>query len=200
MHEEPDAQELNERLEVIEAMLAEGRRSTERWGWAFLLWGAAYVAAMAWAHWAGSGSPAWPVTMVLAAAATVLIAVIRRDNAPATAAGRAVISLWAGVGTGMVVLFFGLGLTGRLEAHVFVAGIGAMLGAANAVSGMILRWRMQRACGIVWWAVAVLACFGSAGQALTALLGGVVVCLILFGAYAMALDARNARRSQLAHG
>ena len=209
MDDEARARELSERLDVIEAMIAAGRRSTERWGWAFVLWGIAYMVAMAWSRFAGGstgagggsgGTLAWPITMATAAVATVLIAATRGGKAPGTAAGRTVTALWTGIGAGMLVLFFGLGFSGRLEPQVFVAAIGALLGAANASSGMILRWRMQWACGLVWWAVAMLACFGSAAQAWLALAVGAIVCLILFGAYAMVLDARNARRSRLVHG
>ncbi len=32
--------ELVGRLELIEKMIADGRRTTWRWGWAFVLWGA----------------------------------------------------------------------------------------------------------------------------------------------------------------
>lgn len=33
--------DLLERLAVLEQMVNEGRRSTERWGWDFILWGIA---------------------------------------------------------------------------------------------------------------------------------------------------------------
>ena len=49
--------ELKDRLRLIESMIAEGRRSTESWGWTFVLWGVAYYVALAWSilgrgHWA----------------------------------------------------------------------------------------------------------------------------------------------------
>ena len=72
MQEETSEQDLRERLALIEKMIAEGRRSTESWGWMFVLWGAAYCVAIGWATWGhglsvwGSGrSLAWPVTKVL---------------------------------------------------------------------------------------------------------------------------------------
>ena len=37
----PQQQDLNDRLTLIETMIAEGRRSTESWGWTFVLWGVA---------------------------------------------------------------------------------------------------------------------------------------------------------------
>ena len=57
-----------------------------------------------------------------------------------------------------------LGYSGQLDVQVFVAIVGAMLGMANAASGMILKWKMQFACAVVWWAAAVMACFGSENE------------------------------------
>jgi hypothetical protein len=41
--------DIAERLRLIESMMASGRKSTEYWGWSFLLWGIAYLIAVAWA-------------------------------------------------------------------------------------------------------------------------------------------------------
>ncbi len=43
--------ELKDRLNLIETMIAEGRRTTESWGWVFVLWGVAYYVAIAWSAW-----------------------------------------------------------------------------------------------------------------------------------------------------
>src|SRR5215469_15502 len=51
MRDETSTQDLKERLELIESMIAEGRRSNESWGWVFLLWGVAYYVAIGWATW-----------------------------------------------------------------------------------------------------------------------------------------------------
>ena len=48
MADHPHTDDLNERLNLIEAMIAEGRRKTESWGWTFLLWGVAYYVAIGW--------------------------------------------------------------------------------------------------------------------------------------------------------
>ena len=44
-----EEQELKDRLSLIESMIAEGRRTTESWGWSFVFWGVAYYVAIAWA-------------------------------------------------------------------------------------------------------------------------------------------------------
>ena len=46
--------ELKDRLNLIETMIAEGRRTTESWGWVFVLWGLAYYVAIAWDIWGGA--------------------------------------------------------------------------------------------------------------------------------------------------
>ncbi len=43
-----EERELTERIALIESMMQEGRKSTEEWGWNFLLWGIAYFVAVAW--------------------------------------------------------------------------------------------------------------------------------------------------------
>ncbi len=50
--QEPDRTDLINRLGLIEQMIAEGRRTTESWGWVFLLWGIGPLIAMWWeARW-----------------------------------------------------------------------------------------------------------------------------------------------------
>src|ERR1039458_8565260 len=82
MTENTNQLDLNDRLSLIETMIAEGRRTTERWGWTFVLWGVAYYVAMAWAAWGGYGNLAWPVTMISAALLTALPISRRRQSQP----------------------------------------------------------------------------------------------------------------------
>ncbi|HVC47137.1 MAG TPA: hypothetical protein VND90_07800 [Terracidiphilus sp.] len=209
MREEMSGQDLKERFALIETMIAEGRRSTESWGWVFVLWGVAYLVAIAWSSW-GAGQlggsllsgthsdVAWPVTMFAAAALTLVIGLRRGRRKTGTLLGRAVTSVWAGIGISMLVVFPALGFSGRLEVHSFVALVAAMLGAANAGSALILRWKMQLGCAVVWWAAAAVACFGTAGQASMIFLAAVFVCQIVFGVYTMMREARRAR-GEVAH-
>ena len=48
MNANTEEQDLKDRLSLIETMIAEGRRTTESWGWTFVLWGVAYYVAIAW--------------------------------------------------------------------------------------------------------------------------------------------------------
>ncbi|HUX45368.1 MAG TPA: hypothetical protein VMV57_11505 [Terracidiphilus sp.] len=208
MQEEMSGQDLKERFALIETMIAEGRRSTESWGWVFVLWGVAYFVAIAWASWSGGLSVwghhsvqvgsmysglAWPVTMFSGAALTLWIGLRRGGRHPGTVIGRAVTSVWIGIGASMLVLFPALSAAGRLDEHSFVALVAAMLGAANAGSGLILRWKMQMACALVWWMAAVAACFGTVSQVTVVFLVAVFVCQIAFGVYTMMRESRRQR-------
>lgn len=209
MQDEMSARELNERLDLIQSMIVEGRRSTESWGWVFLLWGIAYFVAIAWASWGESlsvwghayvsvgsvrSSLAWPVTTISTAIVTLAIGMRKGRPRTTTSLVRAIVSIWISCGIAMFVLFTSLGFTGRLDEHSFISVLAAMLGVANAASGVILRWKAQEGCAIVWWVAAVGACFGSRAQLAIVFLAAVFICEIVFGIYAMVLESRRNRR------
>jgi len=198
-----DAEEmgLKDRLSLIETMIAEGRRSTESYAWTFILWGVAYYVAIAWSTW-GFGWAiwtrsylAWPVTMTAAFLLTWFLAIRKSEGMsgkqPATTAGRAIASIWVAMGISMFILLFSMGMSGRGDQQVFVAVIAAMLGTSNAASAMLLRWKQQFACAVVWWAAAVASCFGTVTQSSIALLVAIFLCQIVFGSYAMFCEARR---------
>ena len=198
MQEETSPQELRERLALIERMILEGRRSTESWGWSFLLWGAAFYVALAWVRWWPSAI-AWPVTMICSFVLTLVIGLRQGTKHPVTTIGRAVTYIWTSVAISMLLLFPALGFSARIDQHSFVAVLGAMLGAANAASGLILRWKMQIACALVWWAVSVGACFGSRTGVLALFLAAIFFCQIVFGVHAMIREAQRSKPRGLAH-
>jgi hypothetical protein len=213
MENETGIRDLKDRLDLIETMIAEGRRNTESWGWVFLLWGVAYYVAIAWANWGGGLSVwghsytriggvwaglAWPITMLFAILLTLAIGLRKGRSRPATSLIRAIASIWISVGIAMLLLFPTFAVTGRLDEHSFVAIVAAMLGIANCASGMILRWKAQIGCAVVWWIAAVIACFGTIEQPTTVFLVAVFLCQIVFGIYAMILESRRSRR-EIAH-
>jgi hypothetical protein len=198
MQEETSPQELKARLALIERMILEGRRSAESWGWTFALWGAAFYLAIAWARWWPSAI-AWPVSMVSSFALTLVIGLRKGTQHPVTTIGRAVTYVWASIGISMLLIFSALGFSARIDQHSFVAVLAAMLGAANAASGLILRWKMQIACALVWWAVSVASCFGSRTQVLALFLAAIFLCQIVFGVHAMIREAQRSKRSGVAH-
>ena len=199
MQEETSTKDLRDRLALIESMMTEGRRTTESWGWTFLLWGIAYYVAIAWAT-LGRSNLAWPVTMVAAVIVTVIVVSMKASRRPETTMGRAVGAVWMALGISMFLLFLALGIAGKLkDAHVFLATICAMLGMANGTSAIILRWKMQFACAVVWWAAAVASCFGTENQVAIVFLVAIFFCQIVFGIYGMIAEARGRKMRGTAH-
>jgi hypothetical protein len=197
MTDEMDGKDLAERVKLIESMMAEGRQRTARWGWTFVLWGVAYLIATAWSSGLLGGPVwaqhllAWPVTMIAASIATGVTISRMKKGQPGTTLGRAIGATWAAMGISLFVVLMALGLSGRYDLHVFVAIIGGMLGVANMTSAIILKWRMQFACAVVWLASAVAACFGTVEQAGIAFLAATFFCQIVFGIYAMILESHR---------
>ena len=192
MNESTDEMELKDRLDLIEPMIAEGRRTTESWGWTFVLWGVAYYVAIAWSAW-GHGNLAWPVTMLAASALSGFIAwraSAAEPPGPSAAPSPPSGPPWAS--RSFLLLVAGLSAADS-NLHSLVAIVGAMLGMANAASSFILRWKMQFACALVWWAAAVAACFGSDSQCWVVFLAAIFLCQIVFGVYGMIAEARERR-------
>jgi hypothetical protein len=196
--------ELTERLELIANMMAEGRRSTTRWAWTIVLWGAAFYVAIAWSSgmfggpiW-GQHYMAWPVTMIGTWLLTWTLAgrMHKGAKAPKTTVGRAIMSIWTAMGISMFALLVPLGLSGRGDQQVCVAVVATLLGTANAASGILIKWKAQFACAVVWWLVAAASLFGSATQSLIAFLVAIFFCQIVFGIYAMICESRRRRQVQ----
>lgn len=193
-----DQKDLAERVKLIEDMITEGRRTTERWGWIFVLWGIAYYVAIFWTS-AGHFGAAWPVTMTAAWVLTAIIAMRKVRTRPKTTMGRAVSAVWIAMGISMMALFPALSISGRIDEYIMVSVAAAMLGMANAASAILLRWKLQFACAAIWWSTAVFACFGQSQQVAIAFLVAIFLCLIAFGLYGMFADARQRKLREVAH-
>jgi hypothetical protein len=205
MADEMDGKDLAERVRLIESMLAEGRQRTASWGWTFVLWGVAYLAATAWSSGLVGGPVwaqhllAWPVIMIAASIATGLGIARMRKGQPANTLSRAIGATWTAMGISLFTVLMALGLSGRYDTHVFVAIIGGMLGVTNMASAIILKWKMQFACAVVWLGSAVVACFVTENQAGIAFLVATFFCQIVFGIYAMILEAHRRKQSGMVH-
>ena len=185
--------ELKDRLNLIENMIAEGRRTTKSWGWTFVLWGLAYYVAIAWGTF-GHSNLAWPVTMIATGVLTGILSSRSARHRPETTIGRAMLAIWLGMGISIFALMLSLGASGRLDVHVSAAIVGAMLGTANCTSSIILKWKMQFACAVVWWAAGIAACFTSDNVTAVLFLAAIFFCQIVFGIYGMICESR--KRSQ----
>jgi hypothetical protein len=192
-------QELKDRLSLIETMIAEGRQTTESWGWTFVLWGVAYYVAIAWAYW-GNAALAWPVTMITAGLITGLIAMRRSSGRPGTSLGRSMWAVWVSLGVSLFLFGICSGLSGHADQHVVIAVIATMLGMANATSSLTLRWKPQFACAVVWWIAAVVSLFGTINQSSIGFLVAIFLCQIVFGSYMMISEARERRTNESKSG
>jgi len=184
-----EEQELKDRLSLIENMITEGRRTTSSYGWIFVLWGIAYCVAI----FLDTGlhfQLAWPVTMTCAALLTAIPCMSKQCGHPPTTTGRALGALWSGAGISMFIVLFSLGYSGKMGLHIFVAVICGMLGSVNASSSMILKWKLQFACALVWWATTIYACFGKGRYLMPVFLAAIFLCQIVFGIYLMIREAR----------
>jgi hypothetical protein len=194
-------QEMADRLRLIESMMASGRKSTESWGWSFLVWGVAYLVATAWASFlpqTGGRSLAWPVTMIFAALLTAAVAKRRTRHQPRTDRSRFIQAVWSTVGCGIFLFAFTVAYSRHIEPHVFMAGIETLLGVAHIASGAMLRWKTQMVVGGLWWAAAVASCWVSQMGIAIVFLSATLVCNIGFGIYLMVRESRDKARTRLA--
>jgi hypothetical protein len=70
---------------------------------------------------------------------------------------------------------------------------------ANGASALVLRWKLQLACAVVWWATAVGACFDSDAQNTIVFLVAIFLGQILFGLYGVIAEAHERRRRGPVH-
>lgn len=200
--------EIGDRIALIESMMQAGRRSTEYWGWNFLLWGVAYFVAVAWSslllH--GGGSLlAWPITMIFAVLLTIAIARRRMRNKPRTETSRALQAIWSAMGFGIFAFAFPVAYSGHAQPQSFMAAIEVMLGIAHVASGSFSRWPTQTAVGILWWVAGIASCFvGTSNAVAFIFLAATFVCNICFGIYLMIRESRDKARArvgvQVQHG
>lgn len=157
--EQPDRTEILNRLRLIEEMMTEGRRTTQRWGWMFLLWGAGPLLAMFWEARLPLPDLAWPIVIV--ACVIVNGAVIRarkRRGEARTTIMRYVGAIWASAGITVLLVSLGAALSGALDLRSLCVALFALAAVAHSTSSLILRWAMQFVAALVWWG-AVLAAF-----------------------------------------
>jgi hypothetical protein len=191
--------ELTERITLIESMMQAGRKSTEEWGWNFLLWGVAYFIAVGWSSYLPHGGGpllAWPITMIFAVLLTIAIARSRRQNKPRTEKSRALQAIWTAMGFGIFVFAFPVAFSGHYQAQSFIAAIEVMLGIAHVASGSFLRWPTQIVVGALWWVAAITSCFVSGNSIAYVFLAATFVCNIAFGIYLMIRESRDKARAR----
>jgi hypothetical protein len=198
MTEQETQEELLTRFELVEMMVKEGRHSTEYWGWTFVLWGTAYLIAIAWSYWLHQPNVAWPVTMIAATVLTVVVAARKKRTKPQTPVSRAIGAIWTAVGTAIFIFCFAVGLSGHAEIHSYLATVEILLGVANCAVSMVLRWRGPFLIALLWWISAVATCFVAMQLVMPILIFDTVVGFLGFGLYLMYCERRD-RRVRVQH-
>jgi hypothetical protein len=112
-------------------------------------------------------------------------------RAAETTVGRAIGSVWIAMVISMFILFLAVSYS-----HGTMA---TMLGMSNAACALLLRWKQQFACAVVWWAAAVVACFGNATLMMIGFMTATFLCWIVIGVYVTISDSRTSQRGRLAH-
>jgi hypothetical protein len=198
MTEQETHDELLTRFELVEMMVKEGRRSTEYWGWTFVLWGTAYLIAIAWSYWSRRPDIAWPVTMIAATVLTIVVATKKKRAKPQTPISRAIASIWTAVGTAIFIFCFAVAISGHGEMHSYTAAIEILIGVANCAVSMVLRWPGQFMIAILWWISAVATCFVSSPWITPILVFDTLIGFLGFGLYLMYCERRD-RRALVQH-
>jgi len=187
--------DLIQRIALMEAMIAEGRRSTARCGWYFILWGVVNLTGIGWQLSRPHFGWVWPNCLAAGNVLTLAGYLLQRRSAPAKCQSiqyRGVGAVWGMMGIAMT-LYVGTALFEHFTWQLsYLAALLMIVGLAHAISAMILRWRVQGAVAALWWigGVAIFFC-RTATPMLVIMLIEMCLGMVAFGAYAMMLERRD---------
>jgi hypothetical protein len=190
--------DLVQRVALMEEMITEGRRSTIRFGWIFVLWGLIDLVPIAWqlamphSRWVRTWC--WPIAIACGVAFQFLgMAILRRRSSVVCSSmrGRSISAVWAMMGLTATLYFAGAMISDKQWPVAFTAAMLMFVGMAHGTSAMILRWKAQGAVACVWWIGGVAMFFLSDRYWLNIFVGEMCFGMIGFGLYAMWLERRN---------
>jgi len=190
--------DLLQRIELMECMIAEGRQSTMRCGWIFVLWGLVDLTAWSWQHFLPNshfaGPWAWPICLVAGAILTVAGVALQKGRVTAYGSMqcRNIGVLWSMMGVALAIYVACAMVRHLTWQYSYIAALLIIVGLTHAISAMLLRWPVQGVVAAIWWAGAVAA-FCARSQKDVQLIMLLEMCLgmIAFGLYAMWLERRN---------
>jgi hypothetical protein len=190
--------DLVQRLALMEAMIAEGRCTTTRCGWIFVLWGLVDLAPIGWqlaepnSEWVSKWS--WPICLSVGMILTTIGRSIqaRQMHCGPGAKSRSIWAVWCVMGAAITCYFVAAMVNHRAGQYSFTAAILMMIGMAHGISAIILRWRAQGAVAVIWALGASATFFSRSWKDEIAIFSfEMVFGMILFGLYAMWLDRRD---------
>jgi hypothetical protein len=176
--------ELLGRLALIEKMVAEGRRSTARRGWLFLLWGAGPLLAILWTSIRPFSVWAWPVVLAICVLIHGMVARFRsRRGESKTASMHAVGAVWTCTGVTVLLLALCAAWSGTLEARALYVIFFALASVAHGTSSLILRWLPQFLAALVWWLASIAAFFVPIAHLRLIAIAALILGNLVFGAW-----------------
>ena len=138
----PTQADLVARLNLMEAMIAEGRSTTARYGWIFVLWRPrllcrdGVVCPPAHRNWA------WPVCVVTGVATSVFVRQ-RQHGAGVNLANprtHSITSVWRAMGIAVALFSIACAVSRQIDGPVYICAVMFLIGLAHATSALILRW------------------------------------------------------------
>jgi hypothetical protein len=189
--------DLVKRIELMEAMIAEGRGFTTRNAWIFVLWGLVNLAGWSWQnfiHTPFAQAWAWPICLIAGAVLTFAGKALQAkpQGVPNSIACGRVMAVWAMMGLAMAIYVASAMITHFTWQYSYIAALLMMIGMAHAISAVILRWRVQGVVAAIWWAGGAAVFFLNSWRATgDIMLAEMCFGMIAFGLYAMMLEHRN---------
>jgi hypothetical protein len=192
--------ELVQRIALMETMIAEGRKSTVRYGWIFVLWGLIDLAPVGWqlvvphSRWVMNWS--WPIAIACGVAIQfIVMAILRRRSGVVCSSnmrGRSMSAVWSMMGLTAMLYFAGAMIEHKTWQISFIAAMLMFVGMAHGTSAVILRWWAQGLVAGVWLAGGVAMFFVPVDYWLAIFVAEMCFGMIGFGLYAMWLERHDA--------
>ena len=186
--------DLLRRIELMEAMIAEGRQTTMRCGWIFILWGLVDLAGMSWQMLPNHPRFVWPICLGTGVVLQLVgLAMWKRDSPRCKGMqSRNVEAVWLMMFLALIVYVGTAQATRFAWQYSYIAALLMIIGLAHAISAAILRWRVQAVVAGIWWAGAV-AIFVCNSRRATNEIFLIEMCfgMIAFGLYVIWLERRS---------
>lgn len=194
--------DLVQRVALMETMIAEGRRSTARWGWVFVMWGVIYFVATGWMVFLPHPNFAWPVCVAVGIGAGIITGIRQgRSGAVMNSRSRSIAAVWQMMGAGVALFCFSGAISHHANSAVYISAILFFVGLAHGTSAVILRWGVQGAVAAMWWGSGIAILFVSSPSVMLAIfLTASFFGMIVFGLYAMMLERKVSSPTVIQHG
>ena len=192
-------EDLVQRVALMEEMIAEGRKSTVRFGWVFLLWGLIDLAGVSWDQIQPDFRWVWPITISAGFVLQFIILALRRKKGQrcgGSMRGRSVAAVWRMMGLTVLLYVVAAIVQHKAGQISYIAAILMFVGMAHAISALILRWLAQGIVAGVWLAGGIATFFVPRSYVLGVFIAEMCFGMILFGLYAMWLEHRSAALEQ----